>query len=115
MSLKDVRRHHQSSVRSNEEAESSAVAVTSPGQETMGPSSVDETLTSAVSPSSRKRAVAASSDGTAAPDAATFPSPSRANSSRESAELRLSKDPAHHTTAWCFARVSATYASRRSS
>src|SRR5215217_8442276 len=105
MSLKEVRRHHQSSVRSNEDAESCAVAVTSPGQGTMGPSSADETLTSAASASSRKRAVAASSDGTAAPDDATFPSPSRANSNLDSAELRLSKEPAHHTTAWCFARV----------
>src|SRR5215210_8346615 len=99
MSLKDVRRHHQSSVRSKEDAERSAAAVTSPGQDTMGPSSADETLTSAGSPSSRKRAVAASSDGTAAPDDATFPSPSRANRSRDSAELRLSNEPAHHTTA----------------
>ena len=46
---------------------------------------------------------------------ATFPSASRENSSRVSAALRLSNEPAHHTTAWCFARVSATYASRRSS
>ena len=52
--------------------------------------------------------MATSSDGTAAPDDATFPSSSRANSSRDSAELRLSNEPAHHTTAWCFARVSAT-------
>ena len=41
-------------------------------------------------------------------DAATFPSSSRENNSRVSAELRLSKDPAHQTTAWCFARVRAT-------
>src|SRR5689334_20642983 len=105
MSLKDVRRHHQSSVRSNEDAESSAVATTSPGQDTVGPSTDAATLTPA---SSRKRAVAVSSDGTAAPEAATFPSSSRVNSSRDSAELRLSKEPAHHTTAWCFARVRAT-------
>ena len=34
MSLNDVRRHHQSSVRSNEDADSGEVAVASPGQET---------------------------------------------------------------------------------
>ena len=32
-----------------------------------------------------------------------------------SGAFRLSHEPAHHTTAWCRARVSATYASRRSS
>ena len=52
--------------------------------------------------------MATASVGTAAPDDATFPSPSRANSSRESAESRLANEPAHHTTAWCFARVNAT-------
>src|SRR3954468_19456150 len=112
MWLKDVRRHHQSSVRSKEEAESVEDDTTSPGQETVGPSTETSTLTPA---SSRKRARAVSSEGTAAPEAATFPSPSRAERSRDTAELRLSNAPAHHTTAWCFARVSATWASRRSS
>ena len=65
--------------------------------------------------SSSKRAVAAASDGVDAPFGGTVPSRRAANSSRPSAELRLSHDPAHHTTAWCCARVSATYASRRSS
>src|SRR4051812_46208073 len=105
MSLNDVRRHHQSSVRSNEDADSVELETTSPGQDTVGPSADTSTLTPA---SSRKRARAVSSDGTATPEAATFPSPSRAKRSRDRAELRLSNDPAHHTTAWCFARVSAT-------
>ena len=39
MSLNDVRRHHQSSVRSNEDADRGDVAVASPGQETSGPGS----------------------------------------------------------------------------
>ena len=65
--------------------------------------------------SSWNRSVAASSVGTAAPDDATFPSPSRANSSRLQRRVAAAHEPAHHTTAWCFARVSATYASRRSS
>src|SRR3954468_19455640 len=115
MSLKDVRRHHQSSVRSKEDEESADVATTSPGQDTGGPGTAGATLTRADSASCAKRAVAVSSEGTAAHEEATFPSPSRANRSRDNAELRLSNDPAHHTTAWCFARVSATYASRRSS
>ena len=105
MSENDVRRHHQSSARSNEDAESAEVATTSPGHDTIGPGTAGSTLTPA---SSRKRSTAAASVGTPAPEVATFPSPSRANSSRDSAELRLSYDPAHHTTAWCFARVSAT-------
>src|SRR4051812_34166621 len=105
MSLKEVRRHHRSNVRPKEDADSCEVATTSPGQETAGPSTEDSTLTPA---SSRKRARAVSSEGTAAPEAATFPPASRAKSSRERAELRLSNEPAHHTTAWCFARVSAT-------
>src|SRR3954451_14974505 len=109
MSLNDVRRHHQSKVRSNDDADSSDVDTTSPGQDTVGPSTADATLTRS-GPSSRKRFDAVSSDGTAEPDAATFPSSSRANSSRLKAESRLENEPAHHTTAWCFARVSATYA-----
>src|SRR4051812_25806907 len=115
MSLKDVRRHHQSSSRSNAEAESGEVAATSPGHETVGPSSAEATLTWADSASCWKRAVATASEGTEEPDEATLPSASRENRRRERGELRLSNDPAHHTTAWCFARVSATYASRRSS
>src|SRR4051812_47154408 len=105
MSLNDVRRHHQSSSRSNEDADRSDDAITSPGHETVGPSTDGSTLTRA---SSSKRSVAALSVGTAAPVAATFPSASRANSSRDSAESRLAYEPAHHTTAWCLARVSAT-------
>ena len=35
MSLNDVRRHHQSSLRPNEDADSAEVATTSPGQETV--------------------------------------------------------------------------------
>src|SRR2546423_14728127 len=106
MSLNDVRRHHQSKVRSNEDADSSEVARTSPGHDTIGPSIAGSTLTRATSVSSRKRAVATVSDGTAAPDVATFPSPSRENSSRESAELRLAHEPAHHTTPRGLARRS---------
>src|SRR5215210_5615743 len=106
MSLNDVRRHHGSRSRSKTEADSDEVAITSPGHETVGPSTGAETLTR--SPSARKRSNAAASVGTAAPDVATFPSSSRANSRRLSAESRLENDPAHHTTAWCFARVSAT-------
>ena len=44
-----------------------------------------------------------------------LPSASFENSSRVSGECRLSLVPAHQITAWCLARVSATYASRRSS
>src|SRR5215208_6889142 len=106
MSLNEVLRHHQSSGRSNVDADSDDVAITSPGQGTVGPSTAGETLTR--SPSARKRSKAAASDGTAAPDDATLPSSSRANRRRERAESRLENDPAHHTTAWCFARVSAT-------
>ena len=46
-----------------------------------------------------KRAIAAPSSGVAAPDGATVPSGARENSSRPSAESRLSNEPAHHTTA----------------
>jgi hypothetical protein len=58
--------------------------------------------------SASKRAIAAASLGVEAPDGGTPPSSSRANSRRPSAESRLSKEPAHHTIAWCWARVSAT-------
>ena len=75
MSLNEVRRHHQSSVRSNEDADSGEVAVTSPGQDTSGPESAAATLDAprGGAASSRKRARAASSDGTAAPDGVTLP------------------------------------------
>src|SRR3954453_4486413 len=112
MSLKDVGRHPQSGSRSNAGAERGEVGATSPGHETVGPSSAEATLTWADSASCWKRAVAAASEGTGEPDEATLPSASREKSNLERGELRLSNAPAHHTTAWCFARVSATYASR---
>ena len=49
--------------------------------------------------SASKRAVAASSVGVVGPAGGTLPSASRAKSSRPSAELRLSHEGAHHTTA----------------
>ena len=118
MSLKDVRRHHQSRSRSNDEADSADVAVTSPGQETAAPGTDGRDAETSrcrvrqlleplgrgfVGRHGRRRTTRRS------------PPPSRVNSSRLSAESRLSHEPAHQTTAWCFARVSATYASRRSS
>ena len=110
MSLNEVRRHHQSSVRSNEAAESSGSAAGSPTHGSTRPSTDLATLRQpgAASASSAKRPMAASSVGVKEPDEATFPAPSRKNSRRVSAELRLSNEPAHQTTAWCFARVSAT-------
>src|SRR5829696_610826 len=100
MSLNDVRRHHQSSVRSNEDADSSDVATTSPGHDTSGRGWTTPTLTrpGAASASSTKRARAVSSDGTTAPDDRTLPSSSRANSSRLRAESRLANDNAPPTT-----------------
>src|SRR5215216_3302963 len=99
MSLKDVRRHHQSSARSNEDADSSDTPVGSPRHDTSGPGTDGSTLTrpGATASSARKRCKAASSVGTAAPDAATLPASSRENSSRVSAESRLLHEPAHHT------------------
>ena len=50
--------------------------------------------------------------GVAAPWVAIVPSSARANSSRPSAELRESNEPAHHTTAWCWPGASAPPSSR---
>src|SRR3954453_2363488 len=110
MSLEGVRRHHQSRLRSNEDADSSDGAVGSPRHDTSGPSvdSSTPTRAGAASASARNRSSAASwvgtgapggATGTAAPEAAPLPSSSRANSSRVSAESRLLQEPAHHTTA----------------
>ena len=62
----------------------------------------------ASSRSASKRAQAASSLGVSRAVGGTVPSASRANSSRPSAESRQFQAAAHHTTAWCCARVSAT-------
>src|SRR3954447_4404673 len=99
MSLKDVRRHHQSRVRANEDADSPDGAFGSPRHDTSGPSVDGSTPTraGAASASARNRSRAASSVGTAAPEAATLPSSRRANSIRDSAESRLLQEPAHHT------------------
>jgi|SRR5215211_2850044 len=110
MSLNDVRRHQWSSARPKPEAERSGRPPVSPTHGAAVPSTEDATLTQpgAASASASKRAVAAASVGVNDPDEATFPSGSRKNSSRVSAEWRLSNEPAHQTTAWCLARVSAT-------
>ena len=104
MSLYDVRRQRRSSVRSNDDADSGEVAVASPGQrdERPGSAAADARRAPGRRPPARGSASRPpSSVGTAAPDGATLPSSSRANSSRASAESRLSHEPAHHTTAWC--------------
>ena len=53
----------------------------------------------AMAASSWNRAVAAASVGVKDPAGGTLPSASRANSSRPSAEWRLSHEPAHQTIA----------------
>jgi hypothetical protein len=111
MSLYDVRRQRQSRSRSKRAAVSSAGRAISSAHAVARPPRVAcSTLMhpGASAASSSKRAVALSSLGVEEPFGGTLPSASRAKSSRPSAELRLSHDPAHHTTAWCWARVRAT-------
>ena len=101
MSLNDVRRQCQSSPRSNTAAASCSDAPSGPPHETGSPSRERSTLMhpGACAASASKRATAAASVGVHAPQAATLPSSSAENSIRPSGELRLSFDPAHHTTA----------------
>jgi hypothetical protein len=110
MSLNDVRRQPRSSVRANSAADRAAPSG-SGGDHRVGTSSVDRSTLirpGADAATSRSRVTIARSLGVDDPRGATVPSSARANSSRDSAESRLSRDPAHHSTAWCRARVSAT-------
>ena len=110
MSLNEVRRQRWSSERSKRAADSSAGSRRWPLHATGRPSAERSTAMQpgASSRSASKRAHAASSLGVSRAVGGTVPSASRANSSRPSAESRLFHAAAHHTTAWCCARVSAT-------
>src|SRR4051812_5159155 len=117
-SLYDVRRQRRSRSRENEAASRSSNRSSGGDHDTGIPSAERSTemhpgsAPSAIAP---KRSIAASSVGENAPASAIAPSSPRKNTSRPRGEKRQSFVPAHHTTAWWRARVSATYISSRSS
>ncbi len=101
MSLNEVRRQRASSPRSNCAADRPAAVPAGADHDTGRPSRERSTemQPGACAASSSKRATATASVGVLSPAGGTRPSSPRANSSRPSAEWRLSHEPAHQTTA----------------
>src|SRR4051794_41364034 len=101
MSVYEVRRHPQSRRRSKSPATRSTGSPGTDSQGATGSSTERSTLTrpDAAAANASKRSKALESDGVYEPFGGTLFSGSFANRSRLSAELRLSHDPAHHTTA----------------